>query len=78
MAADDDDAWARFSVGEADPGPRTEPVRRIDPDEIGAPSGEEDAYLTELRKAMLEDTGAPVDDDLGDDVGPRSRFGRRR
>ena len=49
-----------------DDGPRTEPVLRLDRDRgRGRRGGDDDAYLTELRKAMLDDTGAP------DDVGHR-------
>lgn len=80
----DDDAWARFSApddDDIDAGPPTEPVLRLD-DLAARAADDDDAYLAELRKAMLEDTGAPdVDDDLleGAEERPtRSRFGRRR
>ena len=82
----DDEAWARFGTGSADEileeGPRTEPVLRLD--RLERVEGDDDAYLSELRKAMLDDTGAPG----GGDVGifyeaaagrvARTRFGRRR
>ena len=64
-----------------DPGPPTQPVVRVDvTDRATAGSAdEEDAYLAELRKAMLDDTGAPgLEDDERDDLTPRSRFGKRR
>jgi DivIVA domain-containing protein len=86
----DDDAWARYGTGDApeDLGPPTQPILRLDdleprpassdPSEV--PAGDNDAYLDELRKAMLDDTGAPDfdDDDFDDERGSRSRFGRRR
>ena len=83
---DDDEAWARFDAADEegpDEGPRTEPVLRLDRIER-APEGDDDAYLSELRKAMLDDTGAPDATDLGyfdeADAGraARTRFGRRR
>jgi DivIVA domain-containing protein len=80
----DDDAWARFSApdDDLDAGPPTQPVLHLDDLAVRA-ADDDDAYLAELRKAMLEDTGAPdVDDDLQLDEDaerpPRSRFGRRR
>jgi DivIVA domain-containing protein len=80
----DDDAWARFSApdDDLDAGPPTQPVLHLDDLAVRA-ADDDDAYLAELRKAMLEDTGAPdVDDDLqldeDADRPPRSRFGRRR
>jgi cell division initiation protein len=80
----DDDAWARFSAPEddIDAGPPTEPVLRLD-DLAARAADDDDAYLAELRKAMLEDTGAPdVDDptllDELEERPARSRFGRRR
>lgn len=82
----DDEAWARFSGADDDleGGPRTEPILRLDRLERNADPAD-DAYLTELRKAMLDDTGAPDASELGffDDPGgeraPRpTRFGRRR
>jgi DivIVA domain-containing protein len=69
----DEGAWARFTGG--DDGPPTEPVARTPPVE------DDDTYLSELRKAMLDDTSAPtVDHDGLDDAdeGGRGRFGRRR
>ena len=71
--AEEDEAWARF-VGEADAdaddvidaGPPTQPIRL---DEAG-----DDAYLAELRKAMLDDSRT---DTLEEDD-RRPRFGRRR
>jgi DivIVA domain-containing protein len=83
----DDDAWARFSApdDDVDLGPRTEPVLRLDKFDDGAGPADDDAYLTELRKAMLDDTGAPSAADVGlfdrpeDARGTRTaRFGRRR
>ena len=81
----DEEAWARFGDADelVDEGPRTEPVLRLDRLERGAGS-DDDAYLTELRKAMLDDTGAPDAADGGyfdeADAGrvARTRFGRRR
>lgn len=82
----DDEAWARFSGAEddLDAGPRTEPILRLDRLERDADPAD-DAYLNELRKAMLDDTGAPDAADLGyfdDQGGERAtrspRFGRRR
>jgi DivIVA domain-containing protein len=85
---DDDDAWARFGSeegGEVDLGPRTEPVLRLDRMDEATDDPADDAYLTELRKAMLDDTGAPDAADLGifDDAelgrnARSARFGRRR
>jgi hypothetical protein len=81
----DDEAWARFGDAEADivdEGPRTEPVLRLD--RLERAEGDDDAYMSELRKAMLDDTGAPDADDGGyfdeADAGraARTRFGRRR
>ena len=80
----DDDAWARFSApdDDIDAGPPTEPVLRLD-DLAARAADDDDAYLAELRKAMLEDTGAPDVDDQAlleelEDRPARSRFGRRR
>jgi vacuolar-type H+-ATPase subunit H len=69
-SAAEEEAWARF-VGETDAeepdgGPPTQPIRL---DEAG-----DDAYLAELRKAMLDDGRA----DALDDEERRPRFGRRR
>ena len=74
-----------------DPGPPTAPVSAVDlglPDDRGAAGGEdEDAFLTELRKAMADeeplgprDLGDPdPGDTLFDDPDRRGfRFGRRR
>ncbi|MEY2421664.1 MAG: cell division initiation protein [Acidimicrobiaceae bacterium] len=61
------DEWVRFARGELD-GPPTMAVRAGD-------SGD-DAYLTELRKAMLDDTSASTLDP--DEHRTRTRFGRRR
>ncbi|MEY2402513.1 MAG: cell division initiation protein [Acidimicrobiaceae bacterium] len=61
------DEWERFANGELD-GPPTMAVRAGD-------SGD-DAYLTELRKAMLEDTSASRLEP--DEHRTRTRFGRRR
>jgi cell division initiation protein len=79
----DDDAWARFSApdDDIDAGPPTEPVLRLD--DLARAADDDDAYLAELRKAMLEDTGAPdLDDsvllDDAEDRPARTRFGRRR
>jgi cell division initiation protein len=67
-AADEDsDAWVRFAKGELD-GPPTMAVRAGD-------TGD-DAYLTELRKAMLDDTSASTLEP--DEHRTRTRFGRRR
>ena len=87
--ADGDDAWARFGTADApgdltdddadDLGPPTQPVLRLDDLTPPPPPPESgDAYLDELRKAMLDDTGAPVDEGFDDERGARSRFGRRR
>jgi DivIVA domain-containing protein len=63
----DDDAWTKF-VSEGAGGPPTRPVAATAPGE--------DAYLAELRKAMLDDTSAGTVDT--DDAHARGRFGRRR
>ncbi len=75
----DDEAWARFGPGD-DEGANTQPVPRIThgtpPNDIEEPA--DDAYLAELRKAMLDDTGAP-DVEEGDLLGvPGERAGRSR
>lgn len=63
----------------ADPGPPTEALALVD-----QPEGDEDAFLAELRKAMLdEEPLGPRDDpfirsDEGAGRTPRGRFGRRR
>ena len=67
-AADEDsDAWVRFAKGELD-GPPT----------MAVPAGDtgDDAYLTELRKAMLDDTSASTLEP--GEHRTRTRFGRRR
>jgi len=88
MDEPDDDAWARFGGAEDDEldlGRRTEPVLRLDRMDEATDDPADDAYLTELRKAMLDDTGAPDAADLGmfDDAelgrnARSARFGRRR
>jgi DivIVA domain-containing protein len=60
----DSDAWSRFV--------REEMLDR--PTAAVSTTGGEDAYLSELRKAMLEDTSAPGSDEHQ----ARTRFGRRR
>ncbi|HEV3225880.1 MAG TPA: DivIVA domain-containing protein [Acidimicrobiales bacterium] len=67
LATDDAAAWERFAQGDLD-GPPTMPVTTVDRGE--------DAYLTELRKAMLEDTSAGTLDP--GEHRARTRFGRRR
>ena len=67
------DAWARFAEAER-VGPPTQAIDLV--------TGDDDVYLAELRKAMLEDTspnGADMDD-MDERAGsrPRARFGRRR
>ncbi len=69
-SAEEEEAWARF-VGETDAddddgGPPTQPIRL---DDAG-----DDAYLAELRKAMLDDSRT----DALEDEERRPRFGRRR
>ena len=66
IAEDEDEAWARFTQEKIDR--PTMPVATID--------NGDDAYLTELRKAMLEDTSASTLDP--DEHRARPRFGRRR
>ena len=63
---DDDEAWAAFASGDVDQ--PTMPVSVVQPSD--------DAYLTELRKAMLEDTSAATLDP--GEHRARTRFGRRR
>jgi DivIVA domain-containing protein len=65
--SDEDEAWARFVGDEG--GPPTAPVRLDEADD--------DAYLAELRKAMLDDGPASELLDAGEDQ-RRTRFGRRR
>jgi vacuolar-type H+-ATPase subunit H len=67
--ADDGDGedWSRFANGALE-GPPTMAVRATD--------GGDDAYMTELRKAMLEDTSASSLDP--GEHRARTRFGRRR
>lgn len=66
--ASEDEAWARF-VGEDD-GPPTEAYDFADDDD--------DAYLSELRKAMVDDRGVFAGDEMAGDERQRLRFGRRR
>ena len=66
LATDEDDAWASFVAGDVDR--PTMPVSMVEPGD--------DAYLTELRKAMLEDTSAATLDP--GEHRARTRFGRRR
>jgi DivIVA domain-containing protein len=66
-ADDDGDEWSRFANGALD-GPPTMAVRASD---VG-----DDAYMTELRKAMLEDTSASSLEP--GEHRARTRFGRRR
>jgi DivIVA domain-containing protein len=81
----DDEAWARFGpdadAADDDGGPPTQPVLRLDDldqDRMPQSADAEDAYLSELRKAMLEDRSAPeLDEAYGEGAG-RQRFGRRR
>ena len=79
----EDGAWARFGPELDDGGPATRPILRND-DLAAGGDIDDDAYLAELRKAMLDDTGAPDLDSSGlfddDDDLRRSRrgFGRRR
>jgi cell division initiation protein len=67
VADEDSDAWVRFAKGGVD-GPPTMAIRAGD-------TGD-DAYLTELRKAMLEDTSASTLE--AGEHRTRTRFGRRR
>jgi cell division initiation protein len=67
VADEDSDAWVRFAKGGVD-GPPTMAVRASDTDD--------DAYLTELRKAMLDDTSASTLEP--GEHRARPRFGRRR
>ncbi|MGQ0431679.1 MAG: DivIVA domain-containing protein [Microthrixaceae bacterium] len=83
----DDDVWVDALDDEApddadvdDPGPRTQPV-----EVVAEHHPDDDDYLTELRKAMTDDTPLGPRDDIADAgrfdtaVEPeRSRFGRRR
>jgi DivIVA domain-containing protein len=67
LSAEVDDAWTRFARGELD-GPPTM--------QAAAAEMSDDVYLSELRKAMLEDTSAGTLD--GEPARARTRFGRRR
>lgn len=69
MSHEEDEAWARFVGDEG--GPPTGPVESLRLDD-----SDDDAYLAELRKAMLEDGRGGDLFDAGDQR--RSRFGRRR
>lgn len=62
----EEEAWARFTQGDVDR--PTMPVKTVD--------ASDDAYLSELRKAMLEDTSASTVDP--GEHRARPRFGRRR
>jgi len=62
----EDEAWARFTQGDVDQ--PTMAVTTVD--------ASDDAYLSELRKAMLEDTSASTLDP--GEHRARTRFGRRR
>ena len=64
--ATEDEAWARFTQGDVDQ--PTMAVTTVD--------ASDDAYLSELRKAMLEDTSASTLDP--GEHRARPRFGRRR
>ena len=64
--SNEDEAWARFTQGDDDR--PTMPVTTVD--------ASDDAYLSELRKAMLEDTSASTLDP--GEHRARPRFGRRR
>jgi DivIVA domain-containing protein len=66
VAPEDDDAWVRFAKGELDSPPVV----------ASAPADSDDAYLSELRKAMLDDTSASTLDP--GEHRARTRFGRRR
>lgn len=87
----DDEVWSEADSGVPSParaeadydevdGPATQPV-----DMLAEHDADDDAYLTELRKAMTDDSPLGPRDDVSDagffDAGPeaaRSRFGRRR
>jgi len=64
---EEEDAWVRFMQTDLD-GPPTMAVPALE--------GDDDAYLTELRKAMLDDTSAGSLDP--EEHRARTRFGRRR
>jgi hypothetical protein len=72
----EDEAWAQFAdvADVASDGPPTQPIKLA--------SDDDDVYLAELRKAMLEDTspgGSAMDhEDEGSASRPRARYGRRR
>ena len=63
LGDDEEDAWSRFM----DDGPSTQALNM---DDAG-----DDAYLAELRKAMLDDTSAAP---MPDSQRAKTRFGRRR
>jgi hypothetical protein len=67
VADDDSEVWDRFAKGDLD-GPPTMAIQAGDDGD--------DAYLTELRKAMLDDTSASTLEP--DEHRARTRFGRRR
>ena len=57
---EDDTAWRAFAPegGDVDPGPPTQPVSSLG--DLSAPASDDDAYLAELRRAMLDD---PADEE---------------
>jgi DivIVA domain-containing protein len=57
---EDDTAWRAFAPegDDVDPGPPTQPVSSLG--DLSAPASDDDAYLAELRRAMLED---PADEE---------------
>ncbi|MGQ0830163.1 MAG: DivIVA domain-containing protein [Microthrixaceae bacterium] len=78
--APDEDLWEESAIVDLDDGPATEAV-----DVLADSEEDDDAYLSELRKAMTDDTPlGPRDDALDAELfepapePERSRFGRRR
>src|SRR4051794_3580826 len=67
VVTEDDDEWVRFAKGELDSPPAVSTVTE---------GAVDDAYLSELRKAMLDDTSASTLDPS--EHRARTRFGRRR
>ena len=57
---EDDTAWRAFAPegDDVDPGPPTQPVSSLG--DLSAPASDDDAYLAELRRAMLDD---PADEE---------------